>query len=63
MTGSDLRARRVEAGVLQWHLGVEMGVGATRISQLESLAKVPEPSAQRYLAALARCIAKKESAA
>jgi transcriptional regulator with XRE-family HTH domain len=55
MTGSELRARRVDAGVLAHELAREMQVHSSRVSQIEALATVTPRTAERYTSALARC--------
>ena len=52
MTGAELRTRRERADLRQWQLAIEMRVASSRISQIESLARVPDVAADRYLAAL-----------
>ena len=52
MSGPQLKAQRTKWGVKAIDLAVRMGVGRTRIPQIEALASVSEDVMERYLAAL-----------
>ena len=52
MTGLDLKLRRVAARVTGRALAAEMGVGPSRITQIEREAYPTPETERRYLAAL-----------
>ena len=52
MSGPQLKAQRAKCGVKASDLATRMGVGRTRIPQIEALASVSEDVVSRYLAAL-----------
>jgi hypothetical protein len=52
VTGSDLRRARRLRDLRQVDVAAALGVGRTRVSHVEGLARVPETFAERYLAAL-----------
>ena len=51
-SGLDLKAQRKRALVRTQELADRMGIGRTRIPQIEALAAVSEEMVSRYLAAL-----------
>lgn len=51
-TGQELRALREQADVMAWELATHMQVHASRVSQIEALARVTVRTARRYRAAL-----------
>ena len=53
VTGMDLRVERVRARTTATRLALQMGVSRQRVSQIESMAVVSAPLAQRYRIALA----------
>lgn len=52
MSGPQLKAQRLLAGIKAIDLAVRMGVGRTRIPQIEAQAAVSEEVTSRYLMAL-----------
>lgn len=52
MTGPQLKEQRVKAGVKAADLAERMGLGRTRIPQIEGQALVSEAITSRYLTAL-----------
>ena len=52
MSGPQLKAQRTKWGIKATALATRMGVGRTRIPQIEALAAVSEDVMERYLAAL-----------
>lgn len=52
MSGPELRRQRELAGVKAGALAARMGLGRTRIPQIEAQAVVSAPIRERYLAAL-----------
>ena len=52
MSGPQLKTQRLLAGIKTGELAARMGIGRTRIPQIEALAIVSEEMTSRYLAAL-----------
>lgn len=52
MSGPQLKTQRLLAGVKAIDLAAKLGVGRTRIPQIEAQANVSEDVTSRYLAAL-----------
>ena len=52
MSGPQLKTQRLLAGVKTGELAARMGIGRTRIPQIEALAIVSEEMTSRYVAAL-----------
>jgi len=62
MTGPQLKEQRAIAGVKATDLASRMGLGRTRIPQIEAQATVSEPLVSRYLAALIELASERKSA-
>lgn len=63
MSGPQLKAQRLLALVKASDLAVRMGVGRTRIPQIEAQAAVSESVTGRYLAALIELAAEAKASA
>lgn len=63
MSGPQLREQRLQAGVKAADLATRMGLGRTRIPQIEAQALVSEKIVSRYLAALIELAAEARTAA
>ncbi|MFI5283529.1 MAG: hypothetical protein ACHQ0J_10455 [Candidatus Dormibacterales bacterium] len=60
VSGADLKAHRLESGVGASELAVAYGCSRQWIHALELRAKVIKESAQRYLEAVAECVARRK---
>ena len=63
MTGPQLRTQRLLAAVKASDLAARMGLGRTRIPQIEAQANVSEAIVERYLAALIALAAEQKAPA
>lgn len=63
MTGPQLREQRAKANVKAADLAAKMGVGRTRVPQIEATAAPSEAIVSRYIAALIELAAEAKAAA